>query len=126
MQEQSGAGVVGNAERDKDPFDVTILYTDDGFEPRDIAVAQGTRVRFLNQSDRESWPASNIHPTHSLYPEKGSTDCLGSSFDSCDALQKDDFYDFTFNYIGEWRFHDHLRGYHTGTITVTASTSTAQ
>lgn len=123
-QEPPGKGVVGNATLDEDPFAVTITYTDDGFTPRDISIVKGTRVRFVNHSSEETWPASAIHPTHTLYPEKQSSDCLGSSFDSCDALQKGEFFDFTFNYIGEWRFHDHLRGYHTGTITVTAPTST--
>lgn len=117
--EPPGKGVVGNAISDIGQFDTTIEYTDDGFKPRDIAIAQGTRIRFLNTSGEEVWPASGIHPTHSLYPEKESTDCLGSSFDSCRPLKNGEFFDFTFFYTGEWRYHDHIHAYQTGSITVT-------
>ena len=112
---------MGSAATITDLFDVEIKYTDQGFEPSDITVAQGTRVRFLNNSNQEIWPASGIHPTHTLYPEKATTDCLGSSFDSCATLKKGEFYDFTFYYIGVWPYHDHLHAYQTGTITVTAN-----
>ncbi|OGG56594.1 hypothetical protein A2680_04620 [Candidatus Kaiserbacteria bacterium RIFCSPHIGHO2_01_FULL_55_37] len=114
-----GRGVVGNAKSDTDPYDVLITYTTDGYSPRDITIEKGKRVRFLNKSSEETWPASGIHPTHTLYPEKTSADCLGSSFDSCAALKNGEFFDFTFNYPGTWNFHDHLHPYDTGSITVT-------
>ncbi len=117
--EPPGKGVVGNALRDKDPFDTTITYSDNGFEPSEVSIKQGTRVRFLNTSQAAFWPASGVHPTHSLYPEKESTDCLGSSFDACEPLPKGEFYDFTFNYVGTWPYHDHLQAFNTGMITVT-------
>lgn len=123
QSELPGKGVVGNAQSDTDQFDITIEYTKDGFVPRDITIEQGTRVRFLNTSSEETWPASGIHPTHSIYPEKESTDCLGSSFDSCVALKNGEFFDFTFYYTGEWRYHDHIHAYQTGSITVTASST---
>ncbi len=119
-QEPPGKGVVGNVKLNKDSYDTLITYTDSGFTPSDITIAQGTRVRFLNNSAQEIWPASGIHPTHTLYPEKESGDCLGSSFDSCTTLAKGEFYDFTFYYVGAWPYHDHLHAYQTGTITVTA------
>ena len=118
-----GIGVVGNVNSDTDQFDVTIEYTDEGFKPRDISIKEGQRVRFLNASSEETWPAVGIHPTHSLYPEKESTDCLGSSFDSCAALKNGEFFDFTFYYTGEWRYHDHIHAYQSGSITVTASST---
>ena len=118
--EAPGHGVVGNAQLVSDPYDILIEYTDEGFTPRDISIAKGTRVRFLNSSSEETWPASGIHPTHSLYPEKQSTDCLGSSFDSCYPLKNGEFFDFTFYYTGEWRYHDHIHAYQTGSITVMA------
>ena len=118
--ELPGKGVVGSSKSDTGQFDITIEYTDDGFKPRDIIIKQGTRVRFLNSSSEETWPAVGIHPTHSLYPEKENTDCLGSSFDSCAALKNGEFFDFTFYYTGEWRYHDHIHAYQTGSITVMA------
>ena len=114
-----GAGVVGIAKDSTDPFDVTISFSDSGFAPTEIPIKKGQRVRFLNESTEGVWPASAIHPTHTLYPEKNSTNCLGSSFDACRALTPGEFFDFTFNYAGEWRYHDHVRAYNTGVITVT-------
>lgn len=116
--EQPGRGLVGNEKSDTDPYDILIEYTDEGFTPRDISVAKGTRVRFVNHANEETWPASGIHPTHTLYPGKESTDCLGSSFDSCYPLKSGEFFDFTFYYPGEWRYHDHIHAYQTGSIIV--------
>ena len=123
--EPAGHGVVGNAKLDTDPYDVLITYTDDGFSPADISITQGQRVRFLNDSREPTWPASGVHPTHSLYPEKESSDCLGSSFDACTSLTRGEFYDFTFYYPGTWTFHDHVHAYNTGSITVTTGSPTA-
>ena len=117
--EPPGHGVVGNVKLDADPFDVTITYTADGLVPQDSTIKKGQRVRFENDSKEAFWPASGVHPTHSLYPEKESTDCLGSSFDACQDLKTGEFFDFTFNYPGTWPFHDHLHAYHSGSITVT-------
>lgn len=116
--EAPGRGVVGTAKTDTDTYDVQIVYTNDGYVPKDIVIKKGTRVRFLNESIDDTWPASGIHPTHTLYPEKEPTDCLGSSFDSCASLAPGKFFDYTFNYVGKWPFHDHLHGYNTGTIVV--------
>ncbi len=117
--EPPGHGVTGTTASNTDPYDVIIHYTADGFNPADITLKQGQRVRFLNDSQDEMWPASGVHPTHSLYPEKESTDCLGSSFDACKGLKQGEFWDFTFYYPGTWRFHDHLHAYQTGSVTVT-------
>ncbi len=117
--EPAGHGIVGNAKSDTDAYDVRITYINDGFGPADITIKQGERVRFLNNSDVGIWPASGVHPTHSLYPEKEPTDCLGSSFDSCQEVKPGEFFDFTFYYTGRWTFHDHVHAYHTGSITVT-------
>lgn len=113
-----GHGVVGNETNDPDPFDIEIAYTDDGYATTTVSIKQGTRVRFINRSNQQTWPASGIHPTHTLYPEKEDTDCLGSSFDACAALARGEYFDFTFNYVGTWTFHDHLHGFHSGRIIV--------
>ncbi|MBP9757328.1 MAG: cupredoxin domain-containing protein [Candidatus Pacebacteria bacterium] len=118
VEEEPGRGVVGDEKRDTDPYDIQIVYTDDGYVPKNISIKKGTRVRFLNGSTEPTWPASGIHPTHTLYPEKKQTDCLGSSFDSCASLTPGQFFDYTFNYVGEWSFHDHLHGYNSGEIIV--------
>ncbi len=118
-QEAPGLGVTGIASSSTDAFDVTITYSNDGFAPEEVTIKKGQRVRFINNSTQNVWPASGVHPTHTLYPEKEPTDCLGSSFDACRELKPGEFFDFTFNYVGEWRYHDHIHAYDTGVITVT-------
>jgi hypothetical protein len=118
LAEPPGHGVVGTAATDKDPFDVTVTYTNDGYQPRDITIKKGQRVRFLNESNDPTWPASGVHPTHTLYPEKEPDDCLGSSFDACGDVPRGGFFDFTFYYVGTWTFHDHMHPFHSGSVTV--------
>lgn len=118
---QPGAGnpVVGSLASDTDPYDVLVRFDGEAFEPKELTVTKGTRVRFLNESTQDVWPASAVHPTHSIYPESDQSNCLGSSFDACKPLAKDEFFDFTFTHEGEWRYHDHVRAFITGAVTVT-------
>ena len=99
-------------------FHALVIYANDGFEPQTVTIKKGETVRFVNNSDRDVWVASAIHPTHSIYPEKSEDDCLGSSFDTCRGLQAAEFWEFTFNETGSWKYHDHLKASETGTIVV--------
>lgn len=114
-----GDPVVGSLSNDTSDYDAIVRFDGERFEPRDLSVQKGTRVRFLNESDESVWPASAVHPTHSVYPDKDPLNCLGSSFDSCRALTKGEFFDFTFEHEGEWRYHDHIRAFKTGSVIVT-------
>lgn len=78
---------------------VDVQATDAGFVPKSITVYRGDSVKFINNSGSPSWPASNIHPSHAVYPE----------FDSQKPLQPGEFWQFTFDKPGNWRFHDHLK-----------------
>lgn len=99
---------------------VTIAFTDNGFVPSEVTVKRGEIVRFTNESKTlESWPASAVHPTHSIYPEKTEGDCLGSAFDACRGLKSGEVWDFRFTRAGEWRFHDHIHASRTGVVHVT-------
>lgn len=87
----------------------TMRFTGDGYEPRDITIKVGDTIEFVNESSQDMWPASNVHPTHELYPE----------FDAQQALAPGDSWQFTFDEAGTWGYHDHLNSRITGTITVT-------
>lgn len=78
---------------------VIVRITPAGFVPRELTVDQGKIVIFQNESDTPSWPASNIHPTHRLYPH----------FDSKKGIGKDQTWSFRFDKAGQWGFHDHLK-----------------
>lgn len=98
---------------------VVISYTNEGYASSTVNIKKGETVRFMNDStDQETWPASAVHPTHSIYPGKTDNDCLGSSFDACRGLKPGESWDFTFNEVGEWRFHDHIHAAKTGVVNV--------
>jgi len=99
-------------------FHALISYTDDGYAPTKVTIKRGETVRFVNNAAEDSWPASAVHPTHGIYPEKDDSNCLGSSFDACRGLVAGEFWEFTFNETGTWRFHDHLHPYDTGSVVV--------
>ena len=86
----------------------TIHMSEDGFSPSTLNIKQGQTVKFINDGKEDHWPASNIHPTHLIYPE----------FDPKRPISPKESWSFTFNKIGIWRMHDHLYPEFTGTITV--------
>src|SRR3989338_5559414 len=99
--------------------DVVITYTDSGFVPASVTVKKGQTVRWANNSGAKVWPASAVHPQHSVYPQTSASDCLGSSFDACKGLAQGESWDFTFDYVGEWKFHNHLNASQWGSVIVT-------
>ena len=97
----------------------TITYTDAGYNPANVTIKKGETVHWVNNStSQDTWPASAVHPTHTIYPEKSANDCLGSSFDACKDLKPGESWDFKFNQVGKWNFHDHLHASKFGSVTV--------
>ena len=88
----------------------SIVLTLDGYQPRDVAIRLGDALTFSVSPDYEEmhWPASNIHPTHGVYPE----------FDPLRPVPRNETWSFIFTQAGEWKFHDHLAPRHTGSVTV--------
>ncbi|MBI2128879.1 cupredoxin domain-containing protein [Candidatus Woesearchaeota archaeon] len=93
-----------------------VEITSSGFSPKTLAISAGETVVFTNKDGSAHWPASAVHPTHSVYPESGG--CIGSKFDACRSLAQDESFSFTFNSKGSWKYHDHLNPAFTGTIIV--------
>ena len=87
---------------------VSIVLTETGYEPQNITIEQGTTVSFTTTTGRQHWPASNLHPTHDEYSE----------FDPMEPVPANESWSFTFEKVGDWTYHDHLRAYFTGEITV--------
>ena len=85
-----------------------VKITDSGFEPSTLTVNSGDTVKFENKSSDDAWPASNVHPTHQLYP----------GFDAKKPLLPGDSYEFTFTKTGSWGYHNHLEPDVQGTIVV--------
>lgn len=86
----------------------TVRYTNNGFQPAKLTVPVGTMVEFINQSDKEMWVASNVHPDHEILP----------TFDQFKGVGKGQSYMYIFDKKGTWGYHDHLNPAFEGTITV--------
>lgn len=84
-----------------------IEMTPAGFSPRLSNIKLGDTLVFVNKDTAPHWPASDIHPTHGVYPDKGG--CIGSKFDACEGLKQNKEYEFTFFQRGNWCYHDHLK-----------------
>ena len=105
------------------PFlDGPIVYTNTGYTPKEIRIAKGDTVVFQNESSRDMWPATAIHPTHTIYPGSSIQKCRTSEaesiFDACGGVKPGQSWSFQFNEAGFWGFHDHLQTRYTGKITV--------
>jgi plastocyanin len=99
-----------------------VEITQSGFSPSVMTVKNGETVTFTNMVSRPSWPASNVHPTHTLYPgsdiQKCATPEEAGIFDACRGLNIGDSFFFTFMEVGTWVYHDHLSPFITGQIIV--------
>ena len=87
---------------------VSVVLTNDGFEPRSVRIRNGTAVTFSTSRGSPFWPASSLHPNHKIYPE----------FDPRRPVSSDETWKFVFDQPGVWRYHDHIHSYFTGTIYV--------
>ncbi len=74
-----------------------VNYTESGFSPSVIEIKKGETVRFVNQSIGGMWIGSGPHPTHTAYPE----------FDAKKSVPNGGIYEFTFNKVGSWSYHNH-------------------
>jgi len=111
----------------------TIEITSSGFSPKELTINKGDSVTWINKDSKERWPASAMHPTHTVYPGveydqpgsyAGSEACITKgnakegAFDPCKGLAKEELWTFTFNQIGSWNYHDHLVSNNYGKIIV--------
>jgi plastocyanin len=96
-----------------------------GFAPNEIVIQQGDTVVWKNTGTRNHWPASNFHPTHTMYPDSDIRKCGSTTeqmlFDSCTGIEFGETYSFTFTHAGIWHYHDHLSPSLTGTVHVVST-----
>lgn len=88
---------------------LTVTIGEKSFSPEIITIKKNTKVIFQNTAHEPRWPASNIHPTHGVYPE----------FDPQHPIQPGESWSFIFTKVGKWKMHDHLVPRILGTIQVT-------
>lgn len=101
---------------------ITVTYTDSGYSPKEVIISQGGTVTFLNESSRTMWPATAIHPIHTIYPGSGILKCGTAEqpriFDACKGITQSASWSFIFQEQGSWGYHDHLNISRTGKIIV--------
>ncbi len=99
---------------------VVVDVTDDGFSLESVKIKIGEEVTWINKGNSPRWPASDIHPTHTLYPGSDITKCGKEQnlLDSCGSLKSGQEFTFTFSQKGKWGIHDHLSPGHTMYIEV--------
>ena len=93
-----------------------IQITSSGFNPSTLTVTARTTVTFITMDGGTYWPASASHPSHTVYPSEGG--CIGSTFDACKELAQGETFEFTFDEVGQWSYHDHLNPSLTGIVIV--------
>ena len=86
-----------------------IVYDGTQFTPKRLDIEVGQQVAFVNESEKTMWPASNIHPTHEIYPE----------FDAQMPLENGQAWVFTFTKAGFWRYHNHMANEIAGMVAAT-------
>lgn len=96
------------AEIIRTPHAYTVFISRDAFDPPIIRVAEGDRVRFVNQDETPHWPASDPHPTHEFL----------DTFDAREGILPGGSKKFIFPTAGEWSYHDHLSPHRKGAVVV--------
>ncbi len=87
----------------------SVSYGTGGFVPNTVTVKKGTAVVWTNQSQSGMWVASAMHPTHQLLP----------GFDELKSVSTGGTYEYTFEKVGTWKYHNHVAPADTGTVVVT-------
>ncbi len=87
---------------------VEVIYDGNSYTPNTVNILAGDVVIFKNESAESFWPASNNHPTHTIYPE----------FDPKRPIPAGGSFKFKFERVGSWGFHDHLNPSVGGVINV--------
>jgi len=99
-----------------------VTYTSSGYSPNALTIKKGETVTFKNQSSQSMWPASAMHPAHTVYSgtslDEHCPDTAGTAFDACKGYSPGESWSFKFDKVGSWKYHDHLNPSATGMIVV--------
>ena len=88
-------------------FQALVSFTDDGFEPGSLTVQAGDTVRFTNNSSGNLLVRAT---------DAADAPCEPGSFDSCKALEPQEFWEYTFPTAGTWHYSNES-GTRTGVVT---------
>ncbi len=83
-------------------FQLLISYTESGFQPAIAHVKPGNTVRFTNNSSGTLWVSAY---GRNVYPRESSS-CGQSALDSCKAIARGAFWEFTLKNAGTWLYQN--------------------
>lgn len=96
------------AEQNSDtPVAATVTYTSSGFEPNNITVKSGDKIKIANSSHGQLEFSSDPHPTHTDNPELNAGDTADGKSTT-----------ITVTKVGKWGFHNHYNQSDHGFVTV--------
>lgn len=99
-----------------------VIYTDDGFSPKDLTIRVGDTVTWKNQTSAGMWVGSALHPSHTVYSgtplNEHCPDPKNESFDQCTSSASGTTWSFTFLKEGTWRYHNHVQASDFGSVVV--------
>ena len=102
--------------------DKIVEITAAGANPKTVTITAGQTVAFVNKDSATHWPASALHPTHTVYPGSNIAKCktaeAATIFDACKGLKEGEYFKFKFDQTGTWNYHDHLNPSIWGTVVV--------
>lgn len=99
---EEGAGLA------PDVLVVQVNFDGTEFTPASVDIKVGDIVIFKNNSSQDFWPASVPHPTHTDYP----------AFDAKQAVSPGGKFQFKFEKVGSWQYHNHLNPSAKGVVNV--------
>lgn len=91
-----------------EPKEYKVFLTGSGFSPKNLKIKNGDSVIFESKTQSVFWPASDLHPSHLVYPE----------FDPKEPIKVGSSWRFKFEKKGSWGFHDHLNPSNRGNVVV--------
>ena len=95
---------------------IVVKMTPNGFEPNEITIDENTSLNFVNKDTVARWPASDLHPTHDVFPE----------FDPKKPIPPGEIWIFKPGKVGDWKFHDHERPHFKGVLHVIAENTATE
>lgn len=113
----------GVSAHESDKENVFIIHVSEtGFKPKKSHVDVNTKVVFENVGKEEHWPATDDHPSHTLYDgtslEEHCTSGATPAFDACKSLKNGETWSFVFTKEGVYRYHDHVWPQFNGEVVV--------
>lgn len=117
---QDGITVGGDAKVDVGvSTTASVTYNGSSFSPAEVTIKKGDKVTFTSTAGN-MWVASAPHPEHTGYDGTArGVHCAAGAVASFDQCVAGTTYTFTFDKVGTWPYHNHIKSGAYGKVIVT-------